>query len=171
MLEMLSMLSDLSRVIRQIESYFIQLNVRARRIGQGMWMLRNVGSVRGGSNIDVIIRVIPEMQGTLVVESYINMLPDPTAPGFSSGNMLALCRDLLEFNGADRSGDACFAIRELPTGRRSTAPAITVGLRRPIRGLDPEEFLRCINHVAILADENDERLAREFNAQKIRMLM
>jgi hypothetical protein len=109
------------------------------------------------------------MQGTLVVESYINLLPDPTAPGFSQANMLALCRDLLEFNGSDSSGDAYFAIRELPAGLGSAIPAITVELRRPIRGLDPEEFQRCISHVAVLADENDERLARDFNAQKIRM--
>jgi hypothetical protein len=171
MQEMLNMLSDFSRVVAQIESYFRHLNMRPKRTSQATWVLRNIGTAKGGSNVDIIVRVISEMQGTLVVESYTNVLPDPTARGYSTANMLALCRDLLEFNGSDTSGDAYFAIRELPVGPHSRLPAIAVELRRPIRGLDPEEFLRCISHVAILADENDERLTREFNAKKIRVSM
>ena len=168
MQELLGMLSDLSQVMAQIESYFRHWNIKPQRPGRGMWVIRNIGTFSGGANIDVIIRVIPHMNGTVVVESYTNLLPDPTAPSFSPGTMLALCRDLLEFNGRDDAGDAHFAIKELPLGQRST-PAVTVGIRRPLRGLDPDEFMRCIQHVATLADENDERLAREFNAQKLRL--
>jgi hypothetical protein len=162
-------LQDLSRVVSQIEGYFARWGVRPRQVQPGHWLLRGVGTLKGGRNVDVVIRVLPEMQGTLVIESYINLLPDPTAPGFSQGDMLALCRDLLEFNGKDGSGDAYFAIRELRTGSYSVQPVITVSTRRPIRGLDFEEFKRCIVHVATLADENDERLTRDFNAPKVRM--
>ena len=166
---LVSELANVAAVASQIEGYFARWGVNPRQIQPGHWLLRNVGTLKGGRNVDIVVRVIPAMGGTLVVESYTNLLPDPRSRGFSQADMLALCRDLLEFNGKDDSGDAYFGIRELQTGRYSTQPFVTVSTRRPVRDLDFEEFKRCIVHVATLADENDERLTREFGAPKARM--
>jgi hypothetical protein len=160
---------DLVKVISQVERFFQQARLRPRRVAGGTWIIQGVGTTAGGQNVDVWVRVIPDVGGTLVFESFTNMLPDPTLPGFSSGNMLALFRDLLELNGGGASGDAYFTIKDLPTGPGSHQSAISVEIRRPIRGLDFDEFQRCLTHVAVLADENDERLAHEFNAPKIRV--
>jgi len=167
--KMLRMSAGMVQAITQVEGFFKRWNVTPRRVGAGMWIIQGVGTVKGGRNVDVMIRITPAMGGTLAVVAHINLLPDPTTPDFSTENLLALCRDLLEFNGMDQSGDACFAIRELPTGQGPALSAITVEIRRPIRGLDYEEFQRSVSHVASLADENDERLEREFRAPKIRM--
>lgn len=160
---------DMAQAAAKVNGFFKKLNIPARVLAGGSWLISGIGTTKGGSNIDIMVRITPAAGGTLAIEAYTNLLPNPQTQGFSTENMLALCRDLLEFNGLDNSGDAYFSIRELTIGQNKLPPSITVEIRRPLRGLDHEEFIRCVNHVAIAADENDERLTREFNAPKMRM--